>query len=154
VFVIQEETRLSVFEWAEFSEQAFSDENLQHLLALARSAPHPLLLFALAYFTEFGASPPPALHSPLSCVLICCRVASCRACCAIAEGMCRRIMAEGALPDVLVACQNSLPRVQFEATRCVANLSSYGKLTNVDPLATHVACYVFRLELIAITAAL
>jgi hypothetical protein len=24
------------------------------LLALARSAPHPLLLFALAYFTEFG----------------------------------------------------------------------------------------------------
>lgn len=97
VFVIQEETRLSVFEWAEFSEQAFSDENLQHLLALARSAPHPLLLFALAYFTEF-------------------------------EGMCRRIMAEGALPDVLVACQNSLPRVQFEATRCVANLSSYDDL--------------------------
>jgi hypothetical protein len=54
VFVIQDETRLPVFEWAEFSEQTFSDENLQHLLALARSAPHPLLLFALAYFTEFG----------------------------------------------------------------------------------------------------
>jgi hypothetical protein len=35
-------------------------------------------------------------------------------------------MAEGALPDILVACQNQLPRVQFEATRCVANLSSYG----------------------------
>jgi hypothetical protein len=80
VFVIQEETRLPVFEWAEFSEQAFSDDNLQHLLALARSAPHPLLLFALAYFTEFGTlvvHPRPAMHAVrlLNCVVW--RVASC-----------------------------------------------------------------------------
>lgn len=41
-------------EWIEFSEQAYSDDHLQHLLSLVRSAPHPLLLLALAYFTEFG----------------------------------------------------------------------------------------------------
>ena len=52
-------------------------------------------------------------------------------------------MAEGALPDVLVACQNSLPRIQFEATRCVANLSSYGKLTPVDSLGT---CSMLRVS--------
>lgn len=56
VFIIQQETKPSIFEWSEFSEQALSDENLQHILALVRSAPHPLLLFALAYFTEFGTS--------------------------------------------------------------------------------------------------
>lgn len=47
------------------------------------------------------------------------------------------------MPDVLVACQNSLPRVQFEATRCVANLSSYGKLTPLTR-SPHVACSTSR----------
>lgn len=51
------------------------------------------------------------------------------------EGMCHRIVTEGAVPDVLVAAQSAIPRVQFEATRCLANLSAIGTLDVTSSLS-------------------
>lgn len=41
--------------------------------------------------------------------------------------MCHRIVSVGAISDILVAAQNTAPAlIHFEATRCLANISSIG----------------------------